>query len=371
MTQPLPPGATLPLTFAPGDALTADSLNRLQTELLSRILSHSHAGNTETDQEGVVLGSSSLADGSVEARHLAPNAVPPEAIPDRSVTRAKLAESLHELLAHLEHQTRHLREHIFRLESDMDEAKEAVYRENDRIALLNERLELALVIAEDARLKEQEDELRIENMENQIVHRDERFAKMEGAVAALTESFERAERDAERSRRDSDERLARIERGFNGLQERFDRLEATTTVQIAELVEHAERDEATDIAFRESVGEMVDRLVRTPLPTTWGYFRNYQDIVSYEEEYTQNIDAADIVSGADGETVELRFVRPYADKYYTVLITPEQRGVHALPTAVPVILHRDAETVRFGFWDGYRWHARNGAWNIAIFGLLA
>ncbi|TJY42622.1 hypothetical protein E5161_07150 [Cohnella pontilimi] len=71
MSDTLPAGAKIPVSFQPGQPLTAEELNLAQTQLLSRILNHTHAG----DLEGKRIGSEAIADKAVKGIHIAPNAI--------------------------------------------------------------------------------------------------------------------------------------------------------------------------------------------------------------------------------------------------------------------------------------------------------
>jgi hypothetical protein len=70
MSDALPAGAKIPCTFEEGQPLTAEELNRLQSELLGLILSHTHAGNGAAPPQGVQLGSDAIAAGAIKSEHI-------------------------------------------------------------------------------------------------------------------------------------------------------------------------------------------------------------------------------------------------------------------------------------------------------------
>ncbi|MFZ5816341.1 MAG: hypothetical protein ACOY93_13760 [Bacillota bacterium] len=88
----LPGGARIPVTFKPGQPLTAEELNAMQKELLLLLLTHDHTGNDQASPRGVPIDWQGLAPNAVRGQHISPNAVAKGDIHNGAVGASEIQE---------------------------------------------------------------------------------------------------------------------------------------------------------------------------------------------------------------------------------------------------------------------------------------
>lgn len=92
MGDELPGGAQIPVRFQPGQPLTAEELNKLETELLRLILTHTHEGDDAHKAQGVRIDAKAIAPNAVERKHIADKAVAREHLTAGAVGAAEIGE---------------------------------------------------------------------------------------------------------------------------------------------------------------------------------------------------------------------------------------------------------------------------------------
>lgn len=88
----LPGGASIPVTFLPGQPLTANELNKLQKELMLLLLTHTHTGNDQPTPQGALIGPDAIQPNAVKGPHIGPNAVTKGDIHNGAVGASEIQE---------------------------------------------------------------------------------------------------------------------------------------------------------------------------------------------------------------------------------------------------------------------------------------